>query len=157
MTKDGTGLARLARLAPLALLGLATPSWAQDDLVAEGEGVFRRCAACHEIGEGAEHRVGPELNGIIGRTAGTAEGYAYSDAMVEAGAGGLVWTAETLDPYLARPREMVPGTKMAFAGLRKPEDIAAVIAYLEAAGGEATDGGAAGGEDAGGEEAGDGS
>ena len=113
----------------------AGPLLAQDDLVAEGEKIFKRCTACHQVGEGAENRVGPQLNGVIGRTAGTLEGFSYSDAMVEAGAGGLVWSAETLAAYLENPRKMVKGTKMAFAGLRKEEDRAAVIAYIEANGG----------------------
>jgi cytochrome c len=123
-------------LAMLALVGAAAPVLAQDPaLVEEGEKVFKRCAACHMVGPDAKNRVGPELNGVIGRTAGTLEGFSYSDAMVEAGAGGLVWNAETLHSYLADPKAMVKGTKMAFAGLRKPEDVDAVIAYIEANGG----------------------
>jgi cytochrome c len=115
---------------------LAAPAFAQDaDLVEDGEKVFRRCAACHQIGEGAESRVGPPLEGVIGRAAGTFEGFKYSDAMVEAGAGGLVWDDETLHEYLENPKAMVKGTKMAFAGLKKPEDRDAVIAYIEANGG----------------------
>jgi cytochrome c2 len=122
-------------LAFLALAGLvAAPALAQDDIAA-GEKVFRRCAACHMVGPDAKNRVGPELNGVIGRTAGTLEGFNYSDAMVEAGAGGLVWSDETLHSYLADPRGMVKGTKMAFAGLKSDEDILAVIAYIEASGG----------------------
>ena len=112
----------------------AGPALAQDDLVAEGEDVFKRCAACHQVGEGAENRVGPHLNGVIGRTAGTLEGFSYSDAMVEAGAGGLVWDEATLSEYLENPRAMVKGTKMAFAGLRDDADRAAVIAYIAANG-----------------------
>jgi cytochrome c len=121
----------------LAMLALvATPAFAQDAaLVDEGEKVFRRCAACHMIGPDAKNRVGPELNGVIGRTAGTLEDFNYSDAMKEAGAGGLVWSGETLHTYLADPRAMVKGTKMAFPGLKKPEEVDAVIAYIEANGG----------------------
>jgi cytochrome c len=122
-------------LAAALAAGLALPAFAQDDLVTEGEKVFKRCAACHQIGEGAESRVGPPLEGVIGRTAGTYEGFKYSDAMVEAGAGGLVWNDETLHQYLENPKAMVKGTKMAFAGLRKQEDRDAVIAYIEANGG----------------------
>jgi cytochrome c len=121
-------------LAFLALAAIAAaPALAQDD-VAAGEKVFKRCAACHMIGPDAKNRVGPELNGVVGRTAGTLEGYKYSDAMVEAGAGGLVWNDETLHAYLADPRGMVKGTKMAFPGLKSDEDILAVIAYIEATG-----------------------
>lgn len=119
-------------LAVLLGLGLAVPmaARAQDDPIAAGEKVFKRCGACHQIGDGAKNQVGPELNGVIGRTAGTLDGYTYSDAMVAAGKGGLVWSAETLDPYLKSPKDLVPGTKMTFAGLKKDDERAAVIAYL---------------------------
>jgi cytochrome c len=123
-------------LAVLALVGAAGSAMAQDaDLVGAGKKVFQRCAACHMVGPDAKNRVGPELNGVIGRTAGTLEGYKYSNAMVDAGAGGLVWSEETLHEYLADPRAMVKGTKMAFAGLKKAEEVDAVIAYIEANGG----------------------
>lgn len=129
---------RRGRMAPGVLamilgITLAAPGrvLAQDDA---GEKVFKRCAACHAIGEGAKNKVGPELNGLFGRTAGTLPDFNYSDAMKAAGEGGLVWDAETLRTYLENPKAMVPGTKMTFAGLRKPEDLDAVIAYLEQAG-----------------------
>lgn len=95
-----------------------------------GQGVFNKCKACHAVGEGAKNRVGPELNQLIGRTAGTAEGFKYSPAMQKAGADGLVWNSETLTTYLASPKAMVQGTKMTFAGLKDPADIDNVIAYL---------------------------
>lgn len=122
-------------LAALAVVLLAQSARAQDDQVAAGEKVFKKCAACHAIGDGATNRVGPELNGLIGRTAGTAPGFSYSDAMKAAGAGGLVWNSDTLHTYLEKPKAMVPGTKMTFAGLPKPEDRDAVIAYIARAGG----------------------
>lgn len=100
------------------------------ELAAAGEGVFKKCKACHQVGEGAKHRVGPMLNGIFGRTAGTAGGFKYSPAMVEAGAGGLVWTPETLAEYMHSPKDFVPRNKMSFAGLKKDEDIQALTAYL---------------------------
>ena len=112
------------------------PALAQDaDLAAQGEKVFKRCAICHKIGEGAKNGAGPSLEGVIGRTAGTEEGFAYSKPMVEAGQAGLVWNAETLFEYLADPKAMVKGTKMVFAGLKSEEDRHAVIAYIEANGG----------------------
>ncbi|SLN57087.1 Cytochrome c2 [Roseivivax jejudonensis] len=106
-----------------------------------GERVFRKCQACHMVGDDAQNRVGPQLNDVIGRTAGTLDGFNYSDAMVAKGEEGLVWNAETLQPYLENPRGYVEGTKMSFAGLRKEEERADVIAYLqqyseEGAGGE---------------------
>lgn len=96
---------------------------------ASGEKVFRKCKACHQIGEGAQAKVGPVLTGILGRTAGTSE-FKYSDAMVEAGEGGLVWTPETIAHFLEKPKDFVSGTKMSFAGLRKEDERADVIAYL---------------------------
>ena len=97
--------------------------------------VFKRCAVCHKIGEGAKNGAGPSLEGVIGRTAGTEEGFSYSKPMVEAGQAGLVWNDETLFEYLADPKAMVKGTKMVFAGLKSEEDRHAVIAYIEANGG----------------------
>lgn len=100
------------------------------ELVAAGESVFRQCRACHKVGEGARNGTGPLLNGVFGNAAGAVEGFRYSPAAQEAAAGGLVWTEENLDAFLAKPREFMAGTRMSFAGLRKEEDRAAVIAYL---------------------------
>lgn len=108
----------------------STQASAQGD-VAEGEKVFRKCMACHTVEENGPSRVGPNLHGVVGRTTATMENYAYSDAMKKMGEEGHVWTAEELDTYLENPREAVPGTKMAFVGLKKPEDRANVIAYLQ--------------------------
>lgn len=118
-----------AAIAVLALAAFASPSLA-DGNVEAGEKVFKKCQACHTVGEGAKHRVGPELNELFGRTAGSAEGYKYSKAMIEAGEGGLVWDATSLTEYLIKPKDMIKGTKMAFAGLKKDDDIANVLAYL---------------------------
>lgn len=119
-------------LATLVVLATGTAGLAQEAAgdAANGEKVFRKCMACHEVGPDAKAKVGPPLNGVIGRTAGTLEGFAYSDAMVAAGEGGLVWTAETIGELLEKPKDFVPGTKMTFAGLRKEEERADVIAYL---------------------------
>ncbi len=99
-------------------------------LIAAGEQVFKQCKACHQVGEGAKNRVGPILNGIVGGAAGAVEGFRYSKAMAEAGEGGLVWDHEALAGYLADPRGYLPKNKMTFRGLKKAEDIDAVIAYL---------------------------
>ncbi|TCD11949.1 c-type cytochrome [Oricola cellulosilytica] len=99
--------------------------------IAEGEKVFRKCAACHTVGEDAKSRVGPHLNDLFGRTAGTVDGFKYSAAMVAAGEGGLAWDEQSLTQFLVKPREVVSGTKMAFAGLRKSVDVANVLAYLK--------------------------
>lgn len=100
---------------------------------AAGERVFRRCGACHEVGEGAENKVGPHLNGVVGRPAASLADYEYSEAMAEAGTSGLVWTVADLQAYLEKPRDVVPGTKMNFPGLRSEEQRNDVIAYLHEA------------------------
>ena len=101
------------------------------ELVAEGEKVFRKCKACHQVGEDAKNRTGPVLNGIVGHPAGAVEDFRYSRAMDSAAEEGLVWTEEELAAFLADPRGYMKRTKMSFPGLRKEEDIEAVIAYLK--------------------------
>lgn len=122
-----------AEAAPAA----AAPATAAADpaLIEAGEKVFKKCASCHKVGEGAKNATGPMLNGVVGRAAGTVEGFKYSPAMQEAAAGGLVWTPENIGALLSDPKGFVKGTRMSFAGLKKPEDIEAVIAYLAAHGG----------------------
>lgn len=107
------------------------PALADGDAGA-GEKVFARCKACHTVEEGGPNRVGPNLHGIVGRQAGSKEGFKYSKAMAEAGENGLVWNADTLSEYLENPRDFIKGNRMAFPGLRKPEEVSDVIAYLEA-------------------------
>jgi cytochrome c len=96
-----------------------------------GEQVFRQCRACHQIGDGARNLVGPQLNGVIGRRAGTIDGFNYSQANKDAGAKGLVWTEDVLLKYLQNPQSFMPGTKMAYAGLRDEEARKDLIAYLK--------------------------
>lgn len=93
---------------------------------AAGKTIFARCAICHSVAPG-ENRLGPTLAGIVGRKAGTVAGYNFSPAMKNS---GVTWTSAALDAYLANPRGVLPGVKMIFAGLPKPEDRANVIAYL---------------------------
>jgi len=100
------------------------------ELVANGAKVFKKCKACHKVGEGAKNSTGPILNGIFGASAGEVEGFKYSKPMLAAGEDGLVWNEEALAAFLAKPRKFMKGTKMSFAGLRKERDIEAVIAYL---------------------------
>ncbi len=94
-----------------------------------GQRTFRTCSSCHLIAEGAGNLVGPNLYGLFGRKAGGVEGFAYSTALQEA---GFAWTPELLDEWLASPRSFLPGNRMSFAGVRKPEDRIAVIAYIMA-------------------------
>lgn len=110
---------------------LTSASSAQEvgDAVA-GEAVFKKCMTCHAVGEGARNKVGPVLNGIVGRPAGTFPDFHYSPAMLKAGEDGVIWTPENLAKYLLAPKEFVPGNKMAFPGLKEQADIDNVIAYL---------------------------
>ncbi len=98
---------------------------------AAGRRVFARCQTCHVLQEGV-NRVGPSLYGIFGRTAGTVEGFRYSDANSNS---GIVWSEEIMFEYLENPREYMPGTNMAFPGLRAEQDRANVVAYIAENGG----------------------
>jgi cytochrome c2 len=91
-----------------------------------GKKVFAKCQACHSL-EAGKNKVGPTLHGVIGRASGSEADFNYSDAMKNA---HLTWDPETLDKYLAKPKEVVPGTKMAFPGLPKEKDRADLISYL---------------------------
>ncbi|OCJ10902.1 cytochrome C [Rhizobium sp. AC44/96] len=103
---------------------------AQEGDVAAGETVFKKCAVCH-IADTDKNKVGPSLNHLFGRTAGTHPDFAYSPAMQAAGKGGLVWDQATLRDYLHDPKLKVKGTKMTFVGLKDDKDITNLIAYLE--------------------------
>ncbi|WP_240643467.1 c-type cytochrome [Paracoccus siganidrum] len=108
---------------------LAAPAFADGD-AANGEKAFRKCAACHTITEDGPSRVGPNLYDIVGRTTGAVDGFAFSAPMTELGEEGHVWTPEELDRFIEDPKAVVPGTKMAFAGIKKPEERADLVAYL---------------------------
>lgn len=97
---------------------------------ARGETLFRACGSCHRVGKSARNAVGPHLNGVFGRKAGTVDGFKYSEGLLRAGADGLVWSAETLDAYLENPKNLVSRTRMNFRGMAVREDRADVIAYL---------------------------
>jgi cytochrome c len=110
--------------AALAILTQASP--AQD--LAAGEQSFKKCLACHSVGEGATNKVGPMLNGLEGRKAGTMPGYSYSDANKNS---GLVWSEEIFKEYIKNPMAKMPGTKMAFAGIKNEKEISNLWAYLK--------------------------
>ena len=100
-------------------------------LVAAGEKVFKKCAACHKVGDGAKNGSGPQLNGLIGRTMGSVEGFKYSKVFLAALEEGRVWDEESLVEFLAKPKSYMKGTKMAFSGLKKDSDLAAITEYLK--------------------------
>ncbi|WP_370638345.1 cytochrome c family protein [Aurantimonas sp. VKM B-3413] len=95
-----------------------------------GKSVFRKCQACHAVGEGAKNKIGPELNGIVGEKIAAVDGYSFSSALKDYASSHPAWTVDELHQWLAGPQKLVPGTKMSFPGLSKPEDIDNVIAYL---------------------------
>jgi cytochrome c len=117
-------------LAAIALLGLAAEAAAQSCDAAAGEKIFARCRACHSLEEG-KNGVGPHLFGVVGRPVASVADFNYSDAMKAYAEGGTVWDQAHLAVYLEKPREEVPGTKMVFPGLPKPEDRDNLVCYLE--------------------------
>lgn len=122
---------RLTMALGLALMANMTAAIAADGDAKEGEEVFKKCRACHEVGPDAKNKLGPLLNGIIGRKAGTIEGFNYSPANKKAGEEGWLWDEGKLIKYLENPREAMPGNRMAFAGLADEQDRKDVIAYLK--------------------------
>ncbi|MHB2167175.1 c-type cytochrome [Alsobacter sp. R-9] len=117
----------LAAAAALALSSAA--ALAQD--AAAGEKVFLKCRACHQIGENAKNAVGPVLNGVIGRKAGSYEGYNYSEANKSS---GITWDEATFREYIKNPKAKVPGTKMIFAGITNEQEVNDLVAYLKSFG-----------------------
>ncbi len=112
----------------LGLLVTIVPAATAADAEA-GKKVFRKCKACHVV-DAAKNKVGPNLVGIFGRTAGAVEGFKYSDAMKSS---GIVWDDETIAAYMKDPKGYIPKNRMAFAGLKKEADIANLLAYLKEA------------------------
>lgn len=112
-------------MAAAALCAAAAPAMAADP--AAGEKAFAVCKACHKVGEGAKNGVGPTLNGVVGRAAGSSEGFNYSDAMKNS---GITWDEASLAEYVKNPKEKVPGNKMAFAGVKDDTKLADIIAFL---------------------------
>ncbi|SDU46712.1 cytochrome c family protein [Stappia sp. ES.058] len=96
----------------------------------DGEKLVRACASCHDFSKGGPNKVGPELWGVVGRHPGSVEDFRYSGAMQEYGENTEAWAYENLDVFLTAPKQLVPGTSMGYAGMRKPGDRADLIAYL---------------------------
>lgn len=116
-------------LAVLALgLAASFPGIASAQDAAAGEKVFNQCKACHTIDAGGPNRVGPNLHGVVGRKAGSHEGFNYSEAMKNS---GITWDEAQLDKYLADPRGTIPGNKMAFAGVKNEQARKDLIAFLK--------------------------
>ena len=122
----------LAFAAALGLIAaiVAAPTQAAD--AEAGAKVFKKCKACHTLDEGGKNKIGPNLFGILGKQAGTTEGFKYSKAFKNA---EFTWDEAELGKYLTNPKKYLKGNKMAFPGLKKEEDIANVLAYIMASGG----------------------
>jgi cytochrome c len=113
-------------LAAFALAASTAAASAQD--VAAGEQSFKKCLPCHSVGPGAKNKVGPELNGLDGRHAGSAEGFNYTEANKNS---GITWDESVFKEYIKDPRAKIPGTKMVFAGIKNEEEVNNLWAYLK--------------------------
>ncbi len=126
---------RLTITALVALVPLGGPAQAEEEarLIGDadrGANLFRQCIGCHQVGEGAKNRIGPHLNGIFGRRAGSIEGFDYSKSMERASSDGLTWDYDLLDAYIENPRVLISGTRMSFRGIKDAQDRHDVLAYL---------------------------
>jgi cytochrome c len=115
----------LSALVVIASSAAATSALAQD--AAAGKTSFNKCLPCHAIGEGAKNKVGPELNGLDGRKSGTADGYSYSDANKNS---GIAWNEAEFKEYIRDPKAKIPGTKMAFAGIKNDKEVNDLWAFI---------------------------
>ncbi|WP_297769110.1 c-type cytochrome [uncultured Roseovarius sp.] len=122
-----------ALLPALTLAAVMVAGGARAELIGDaeaGEAQFNQCKGCHQIGKGAEDRIGPHLNGLFGRRAAAHEDYRYSDSMERAGVDGLIWDLRTLDAYIENPRALVSKTRMSYRGLKDEQARADLLAYL---------------------------
>jgi cytochrome c len=113
-------------LVAVSVFFLAEAAAAQD--ATSGGTVFKQCMICHAVGPGAQNKIGPELNGLDGRHSGSVTNFNYSDANKNS---GFAWNEATFKQYIANPQAMIPGTKMLFAGLKDPQKINDLWAYLK--------------------------
>ena len=115
----------------------AAGAWSAD--AERGRALYLQCKRCHQVGGGAEHRIGPHLNDVFDRAAGSLDGFRYSPAMKAAGAGGLVWTEATLDAFLSDPHALVPRSRMSFSGMALAGDRVNLLAWLQGFSGARSD------------------
>lgn len=108
------------------LVGVTSQTWAEGD-AKKGKRVYNKCKSCHSLAK-PKNKIGPHLVGIFGRKAGGVEGYKYSSAMKKS---GIVWDEKTMEAYITKPKEFIPGNKMTFVGLKKAKQRADVIAYIK--------------------------
>ncbi len=118
----------MKRMMLVLCLATAAPLTAKAQDAAAGEKVYAVCRPCHQVGETAKNAVGPVLNGLFGRKAGSVEGYNYSDANKNS---GLTWDEATFSEYIKNPRGKIPGTKMVYAGLKDEQRVKDIIAFLK--------------------------
>src|SRR3954447_12909013 len=112
----------------IAAVMVAAAGSASAQNLAAGENSFKKCLPCHRVGPEAKNLVGPVLNGLDGRKAGTVEGYNYTDANKNS---GIIWNEETFNEYITNPRAKIPGTKMVFAGISNENERSNLWAYLK--------------------------
>src|SRR5215468_8055592 len=124
-TKNGSTVMKLLFAVALSMATLTASARAQD--VAAGENSFKKCLPCHSIGEGAKNKVGPVLNGLDGRKSGSVEGFSYSDANK---GSGITWNKDQFLDYIKDPKAKIPGTKMAFAGIKNETEANDLWAYI---------------------------
>jgi len=117
-------------IAAVTLFTFSAPAMSLAADAAKGAKVFNKCKACHVV-DTLKKKIGPSLNGIVGMKAASREGFKYSKAMKKAAEGGLTWDEATLDTYLTKPKALVKGTSMAFAGIKKETQRADLIEYLK--------------------------
>jgi cytochrome c len=117
---------RTAVMAAMAFAASTAAASAQD--VAAGEQSFKKCLPCHSVGAGAKNKVGPELNGLDGRKAGTTEGFNYTEGNKNS---GITWDESVFKEYIKDPRAKIPGTKMVFAGIKNEQEVNDLWAYLK--------------------------
>jgi cytochrome c len=124
-----TNMSKFSLIAATATLLFSASGALAAGNAAEGEKIFKRsCSSCHVVAKDGPKRLGPTLFGVVGRHSGSVEGFRYSEANKKS---DVTWTPEVLDKYLVDPKKFMPGTNMAFAGLKKDEERANLIAYLE--------------------------